>query len=196
VFQSTHPRGVRPPAASTSSRRTCFNPRTREGCDHRTHKDLSAAVVSIHAPARGATDVGHGALPAYHVSIHAPARGATRHGNVHVHYEGMFQSTHPRGVRRASSRQGESSHSRFNPRTREGCDGQTRSMRSTHNRFNPRTREGCDACSLPCMPPGASFNPRTREGCDCIPYQSIRHKEVSIHAPARGATARRRSSRP
>ncbi len=42
LFQSTHPRGVR------LSSRSCFNPRTREGCDCSTW----LSFVSIHAPAR------------------------------------------------------------------------------------------------------------------------------------------------
>ncbi len=55
-----------------------FNPRAREGRDlNAGAKATDEAVVSIHAPARGATDshinTGFGFL----VSIHAPARGAT-----------------------------------------------------------------------------------------------------------------------
>ena len=57
VFQSTHPRGVRrqQPVACTP-RPACFNPRTRVGCDHHQGVQLVAdALVSIHAPAWGAT---------------------------------------------------------------------------------------------------------------------------------------------
>ena len=55
--------------------------------------------VSIHAPARGATTWSPEAYPAGWVSIHAPARGATQWQMAGVDYtEG------------------------FNPRTREGCD--------------------------------------------------------------------------
>ena len=55
-FQSTRPRGARPP-------------RQRPG--HQQRK------VSIHAPARGATFARHQGRSAFNVSIHAPARGAT-----------------------------------------------------------------------------------------------------------------------
>jgi len=41
-------------------------------------------IVSIHAPARGATRRAVVLVDAHEVSIHAPARGATRHP-VHVH---------------------------------------------------------------------------------------------------------------
>ena len=78
-FQSTHPRGVRP--VRRRGRRAL--PR-----------------VSIHAPAWGATCSNLEFLRRYLVSIHAPAWGATirfmrRMGFI------VFQSTHPRGVRRA-----------------------------------------------------------------------------------------------
>ena len=57
-------------------------------------------------------------------------------------------------------------------------------------RFNPRAREGRD-CSPCAMAPGAwiGFNPRAREGRDSrrVRRQS-RSEDVSIHAPARGAT--------
>ena len=55
----------------------CFNPRSREGSDE-FHRDLfSALLVSIHAPAKGATV--SLLITAYNkcVSIHAPAKGAT-----------------------------------------------------------------------------------------------------------------------
>ena len=59
-------------------------------------------------------------LGALIVSIHAPARGATKVEKVEAN-EMMFQSTHPRGVRLhlvmiPGVMMG------FNPRTREGCD--------------------------------------------------------------------------
>ena len=55
-------------------------------------------LVSIHAPARGATDaLGIGEV-LHVVSIHAPARGATRSGSWHI-FPSWFQSTRPRGAR-------------------------------------------------------------------------------------------------
>ena len=38
---------------------------------------------------------------------------------------------------------------------------------------------------------GCNFNPRSREGSDCIARSEIYHAEISIHAPARGATGSR-----
>ncbi len=106
MFQSTPPRGGRPPA----------------GCGHPSHQP-----VSIHAPARGATPTGTNLSQSRAVSIHAPARGATsirtdaatggrsfnprlREGGdsvaqASVHRAYRFQSTPPRGGRRARSSQ-------------------------------------------------------------------------------------------
>ena len=78
-FQSTHPRGVRPPGPSlTAALPLCFNPRTHEGCDSYSLVESYFSIVSIHAPTRGATFM---LVPLVVVSL--------------------FQSTHPRGVRLA-----------------------------------------------------------------------------------------------
>ena len=77
TFQSTHPRGVRPLA-----------PGVRRGC---------RVFQSTHP--RGVRPVWGGCQrPAPVVSIHAPAGGATKPGDAPVDCPG-FQSTHPRGVR-------------------------------------------------------------------------------------------------
>ena len=81
MFQSTHPRGVRPgPETSAFTLSASFNPRTRVGCDTQNMR-------------------GH--KRDWHVSIHAPAWGATRRRSVMGDLVLLFQSTHPRGVRRA-----------------------------------------------------------------------------------------------
>ena len=56
--------------------------------------------------------------------------------------------------------------------------------------FNPRAREGRDSLTITPILLFRSFNPRAREGRDIpddYPYTLI--SEVSIHAPARGATS-------
>ena len=123
-FQSTRPRGARrisimffpPPPKS-------FNPRAREGRDAehverrmrfvvsihapargatlQTKSLLTVKLVSIHAPARGATPAARASAPAVLVSIHAPARGATTSMSIRV-VSCAFQSTRPRGARRVS----------------------------------------------------------------------------------------------
>ena len=54
-----------------------FNPRSREGSDSKIAALSVWAVISIHAPAKGATDAAE--LERLHrdISIHAPAKGAT-----------------------------------------------------------------------------------------------------------------------
>ena len=129
------------------------------------------------------------------VSIHAPAWGATATDSAFFLAVEMFQSTHPRGVRRSA------------PVTVQ-----------TGSRFNPRTRVGCDRCFCCPAPPVGCFNPRTRVGCDApgaavvrwgmSGFQSTHPRgvrrmmwgsrwsllHVSIHAPAWGATTLCRNS--
>ena len=54
-FQSTHPCGVRRRACYFYGLVSCFNPRTRVGCDVRLIAGSDLAIVSIHAPVWGAT---------------------------------------------------------------------------------------------------------------------------------------------
>ena len=99
---------------------------------------------------------------------------------------------------------------RFNPRSREGSDtprprptegawvfqstlprGERRAGLSTGAAvlsFNPRSREGSDAGHEEHWEQRGSFNPRSREGSDSQPSADEAGHEVSIHAPARGAT--------
>ena len=101
LFQSTHPRGVRRPAVPGPGR---------------------WRHVSIHAPAWGATAADQRHTAEGHVSIHAPAWGATSAATsprpcrssfnprtrvgcdfgecLKMAWNAVFQSTHPRGVRR------------------------------------------------------------------------------------------------
>ncbi len=144
-FQSTHPRGVRQGPLITiglakhvsihapawgATRRflwypcvlRCFNPRTRVGCDHH-HREQSGAPHCFNPRTR----VGCDAMRTnryrrfFEVSIHAPAWGATIEASIPSGPPVMFQSTHPRGVRRDTSRHAQIIMC-FNPRTRVGCD--------------------------------------------------------------------------
>ena len=122
--------------------------------------------ISIHAPARGATKTELAKLMDAEISIHAPARGATR--------PSVSTSLSPKN---------------FNPRTREGCDYREENLRDVMANFNPRTREGCDRRMGRGRRAGLYFNPRTREGCDLgMEAQTLLVLDISIHAPARGAT--------
>ena len=77
----------------------------------------------------------------------------------------------------------------FNPRTREGCDRPGSDGNTTPRHFNPRTREGCDSSHSKNSDALSHFNPRTREGCDdALVSCADKVLDISIHAPARGAT--------
>ena len=188
-FQSTHPHGVRQILLPLQrSWRTGFNPRTRTGCDipcritlydasgfqsthphgvrHITAKTTEMASVFQSTHPHGVRRrISDGVARAMPVSIHAPARGATDRirGTAHA---ATFQSTHPHGVRPPLS---------------------TRSSYSSC--FNPRTRTGCDEDALTGILQPLGFNPRTRTGCDDLLAEQKKFYEVSIHAPARGATS-------
>ena len=101
VFQSTHPRGVRPDAFVMGQNAYKFQSTHPRGV--RLNMKIvyvPPVFVSIHAPTRGATSGRLAAAVAAHVSIHAPTRGAT------VFFFAIF-----------------SCFLCFNPRTHEGCDG-------------------------------------------------------------------------
>ncbi len=102
------------------------------------------------------------------VSIHAPARGAThrRHGLARL---AMC----------------------FNPRPRAGGDRMRHaSARLRTGCFNPRPRAGGDVHIELAGTANSCFNPRPRAGGDRVSaHRSCSRCTVSIHAPARGATA-------
>ncbi len=176
LFQSTRPHGARPLALHQPARCAVFQSTRPHGARlHARSPHRHARRVSIHAPARGAT---------------TPAAVLCKSG------------------------------SGFNPRARTGRDvnGQMFSAETWHvsihapargathplgsatpdcTSFNPRARTGRDMpwrCTsqhgVPC------FNPRARTGRDPVSSPSKPQENVSIHAPARGATASLAASSP
>ena len=122
--------------------------------------------VSIHAPARGATKWAQKGVIVFAVSIHAPARGATSCG------EDNFRSEWS-----------------FNPRSRTGSDNVLVHVLLAPLCFNPRSRTGSDtSCSLS----SANFLrfQSTLPHGERLKVDSLSEAltNVSIHAPARGAT--------
>ena len=147
-------------------RRHSFNPRARKGRDVVAAHLHAKRVVSIHAPARGATLCGCRTITVEVVSIHAPARGATR------------------GHCQWSARDVVSIHAPARGATAGYFTGRKVVMfQSTRPQgARPRYFRRCAVKSC-------CFNPRARKGRDCqlvpLPEVSV---QVSIHAPARGAT--------
>ena len=181
---------------------TDFNPRSREGSDGYAHRQRLPIIISIHAPARGATVLilrmelyqvlFQSTLPRGErltngvesktyklISIHAPARGAT------IRMDKFCIGT-----------------GNFNPRSREGSDriylkrlrqfvrfqstlprGERRfdcSNKSGRQYFNPRSREGSDRRYEWGVKPFGNFNPRSREGSDDeILYRTRRRRHFN-----------------
>ena len=78
MFQSTRPRGARLVATLYYLDPYGFqSTRPRGARLASSMQAFSYSLVSIHAPARGATDMDPTDIPDTWVSIHAPARGAT-----------------------------------------------------------------------------------------------------------------------
>ena len=121
-FQSTLPRRER--RFHSRRMRTCcnFNPRSREGSDLLVTGALYSARISIHAPAKGATDSRYICPPEPHISIHAPAKGATFASLSSSLEPAEFQSTLPRRERPTFDSKNRYHHIHFNPRSREGSD--------------------------------------------------------------------------
>ena len=101
-----------------------------------------------------------------------------------------FQSTLPRGERHKNHRDVCSDKRYFNPRSREGSDGTTRGWNITDLQFQSTLPRGERLYSRETYSRIQNFNPRSREGSDGTWRNFTRTTaEISIHAPARGATA-------
>ncbi len=147
----------------------CFNPRPRAGGDPSLAECIALGIVSIHAPARGATR-----------DVRVFARGQE------------FQSTPPRGGRHPTSRPSGAGFRGFNPRPRAGGDQALHLLAHGGVGFNPRPRAGGDRWRAAWQARNWRFQstpPRGGRLRACVPQQG--HAGVSIHAPARGATCLR-----
>ncbi len=188
-FQSTHPHGVRLDEYILTKR---------------------PQFISIHAPARGATsDPANGLFEGQFQSTH-PHGVRPRIQDLEEERE-KFQSTHPHGVRLAVPRatphcRSISIHAPARGATcrpghnlvlltisihapARGATVRYRVVCRNSDYFNPRTRTGCDQLNLQHLFAGFYFNPRTRTGCDARhPFLLRPRADISIHAPARGAT--------
>ena len=98
------------------------------------------------------------------ISIHAPAKGATRIDTEDVD-KIKFQSTLPR---------------------RERLHDKLLIIKMLD--FNPHSREGSDFMLIFRVHHLNNFNPRSREGSDSYIATQFETREISIHAPAKGAT--------
>ena len=193
---------------------------------------MDAKIISIHAPARGATQ-STTMIPQSKRFQSTLPHGERRIGPLSASWSKQFQSTLPHGERRFflssfyPSNQNFNPRSRtgsdaaadnrcarpanFNPRSRTGSDSRSGSIRRPFEYFNPRSRTGSDRCGNRAGRGQEYFNPRSRTGSDKIAGLHVRDVDdfnprsrtgsdtqekamtlyvyISIHAPARGATA-------
>ena len=127
----------------------------------------SLITISIHAPARGATFITVIGLRFRLISIHAPARGATcRQGTY------FWQTSY------------------FNPRSREGSDGLIRITFNVAEIFQSTLPRGERPAGKIILIPSFVFQstlPRGERRYRGLLF--VYYCQISIHAPARGATA-------
>jgi len=198
----------RPPSLGQSG----FNPRTREGCDAVYYIAVAAvSVVSIHAPARGATFLRVGPLDC-NVGFNPRTReGCDPGGHMKCLWPWVFQSTHPRGVRpwRIDGTLREfpfqSTHPRGVRQFLVEHEAKLRRFQSTHPRgvrrlklmpnlspppvfqsTHPRGVRQSSTSSTPSLTGFQSTHPRgvRLNAAGAL----VEAPSVSIHAPARGAT--------
>ena len=163
--------------------------------------------VSIHAPTRGATKYERHAIRVLTVSIHAPTRGATRRPRLRRPPQRSFNPRAHAG--RDRCRRGRAEMVCFNPRAHAGRDNITQlvcrycAFQSTRPRgarlpalyrqlrlslFQSTRPRGARPSNLLIYSSCKSFNPRAHAGRDATPAICRLYKQVSIHAPTRGAT--------
>ncbi len=167
-----------------------FNPRARVGRDGGAKVQTGyPSQVSIHAPAWGATYIRRDvSRPLEQVSIHAPAWGATsacaytrRRLPVSIHAPAWGATN--LDILRATGSDG------FNPRARVGRDPFWISVRSLMECFNPRARVGRDKPGRRQLAAHIKFQSTRPRGARPTRYRvAYMTREVSIHAPAWGAT--------
>ncbi len=145
--------------------------------------------ISIHAPPRGATGITVGTVNDGKISIHAPPRGAT--SNVNLQRAAILISIHapPRGATRTKCASCKRTSFQFTP-LREGRQRATETWDNVKQfQFTP-LREGRRRCTE-CAGIRRYFNSRPSARGDADAQSVQESADISIHAPPRGATARR-----
>ena len=165
---------------------TNFNPRSREGSDIKTYPFPNILLISIRAPARGATLLAADREPQDGISIRAPARGATQTA-LKFFSTNLFQSALPRGERlyRKISIYKCTLFQSALPRGERHIRAQDL---TGSNDFNPRSREGSDPKGRGTYRRGyISIRAPARGATENLPKEP-ENTAISIRAPARGAT--------
>ncbi len=165
-FQSTRPRGARRRYREIHLWRKQFQSARPRGARRALFQTrLCDALISIHAPTRGAT------------SNPSPKSSA---------FVNFNPRAHAGRDRRAAGRCPMRIY--FNPRAHAGRDYKWLNRRWISSYFNPRAHAGRDAAKGICRCTRRNFNPRAHAGRDAAMAGNPRHGHISIHAPTRGAT--------
>ena len=213
MFQSTRPGGARRRRACRSTPPRLFQSTRPGGARQGRAGDVArGAVVSIHAPRRGAT-IGNQLAPIFgKVSIHAPRRGATATAAAIPASTAVFQSTRPGGARRDSCRRYFSRHRVSIHAPRRGATSTADLKRKPQPEFQSTRPGGARLAVKVALADSETFQSTRPGGARLDPFfflvvigmfQSTRpggarprHLEtltkechVSIHAPRRGATS-------
>ena len=187
IFQSTLPRGERRSSSCSRSKRAYFNPRSREGSDLKGSLLSCNQIISIHAPARGATRDMLRPADILHISIHAPARGATAR-IVHNYFVKSISIHAPARGATVLFDKVEHVVRNFNPRSREGSDVQVKKLFSRFliSIHAPARGATVSSATHPLTGVFQSTLPRGERRIQTVAH--ICALPISIHAPARGAT--------
>ena len=212
VFQSTRPRGARPPSPSGSSACAtrfnprarvgrdppgaarpspgrCFNPRARVGRDHDSPPP-AVCVDGFNPRARVGRDMrpvpGTGDVGRFQSTRPRGARPLLVNSRTH---RNEFQSTRPRGARRGQG-SGDDRHCVVSIHAPAwGATVLDSGLGWVERGFNPRARVGRDEVSPVAPKPGATFQSTRPRGARRSKYaMDFPERGVSIHAPAWGAT--------
>ena len=143
----------------------CFNPRARAGRDTTQVGDCMRERVSIHAPARGATNYRHVYVWNTQFQSTRP-RGARQSRSVITGESDLFQSTRPRGARRKLMLRIMLENKVSIHAPARGATSADDSDRPASRSFNPRARAGRDVARCSAHSPLPCFNPRARAGRD------------------------------
>ena len=186
-----------------------FNPRSREGSDCSLSFPHLISMISIHAPAKGATISVRKSSQHQQISIHAPAKGATIFDCLSDGYDDISIHAPAKGATASFSalaflsaiisihapakgatnlsvvhdiiRGFQSTLPRRERQKREVYTYKNGGFQSTL----PRRERLRSAMSMNII---SNFNPRSREGSDVQYIKQNVHYIISIHAPAKGAT--------
>ena len=193
TFRSTRPHGARPPD------RPWLNPATflfRSTRPHgaRQRKDACilgrGALVSIHAPAWGATwRWPRDRSPPCHVSIHAPAWGATGDENFRTALILGFDPRARMGRDKLTPAQKKAVWSFRSTRPHGARRARRASSTPMLRCFDPRARMGRDKCRCRIIKSRSRFRSTRPHGAR-LRREALQQRAVgvSIHAPAWGAT--------